>query len=179
MALVNNRRRSSLPSQMSASSHTAEAWVMVTSLSTPSPATTMAQVTRTDMCICGAMAPSRRSSSPLTPVKCDQVAAHIPSPAHTRMPKIVPTRAVVVRMLTPWVRYSTRNMIARLVTTPMSSGSRPMTRAGIMNVQMSHNANPRATTARTPRHLATAMTTTRKMSEKAIIEWFRSKSRNW
>ena len=48
-----------------------------------------------------------------------------------------------------------------------------------MNVQMSHNANPRATTARTPRHLATVMTTTRKMSEKAIIEWFRSKSRNW
>ena len=120
-----NRRRWSGSS--SASSHTADAWVMVTSLSTPSPATMMPHehhrgqrqigrgrgqhvvVLRGDP---GQVGPA---ASPRTPTGRSVIS-----------PKRVPTSAVDVRAEKPWAAYRTTNMIADEPIRPdQRSGSMP------------------------------------------------------
>ena len=75
---------------------------MVTSLSTPSPATMMPQSTTEVSWRLGAAADRTKSSSDATPVKWAQRDAAIPSRAIMISPNSVPTRAVLVRALKPW-----------------------------------------------------------------------------
>ena len=84
------------------SSHTAEAWVMVTSLSTPRPAITMPQVSR----VCRSMPSTTearvRATSSVAPVSLAASVPHKESTTVRTTPATVPSSAVVVRTLIPW-----------------------------------------------------------------------------
>ena len=74
---------------------------MVTSFSTPRPAMMTPHITTERSCRSGAALASRKSSSLDTPVRWVQRVAHQPSAALVIRPKMVPTRAVVVRVEKP------------------------------------------------------------------------------
>ncbi len=86
------------------SSHTAELWVIVTSLSTPSPATMTAQVSRPRKSSPVALRRRFRADSSPSPVSRAASIATTPSAAVTSSPKSVPASAVDVRTETPWAR---------------------------------------------------------------------------
>ena len=74
---------------------------MVTSLSTPSPAITMPQVSSVCRSILAREA-SRRAVSSTSPVRWAAPVPHRASSTVSTIPATVPSRAVVVRMDTPW-----------------------------------------------------------------------------
>ena len=84
------------------SSHTAEAWVMVTSLSTPRPAMTMPQVSSARRLSPGTAAASVSADSSVAPVRFAAPTPHRDSTTVMTTPTIVPSKAVVVRTETPW-----------------------------------------------------------------------------
>ena len=101
MPPVNSRARDS-PGLAACSSHTAEAWVMVTSLRTPRPAMTMPQVSREVRLRPGTRLMSVTEVSSLAPVRLAAPVPHRDSPTVMTTPAKVPSSAVVVRTEIPW-----------------------------------------------------------------------------
>ena len=102
-----------------------------------------------------------------------------PSAAIRISPNRVPTSAVLVRALKPWVAYSTTNMMAEEPISPTMIGFDPATSAGNMNFTRMKPANARPISEAKPRHRATAITTRAKSTVKTINGVRRSKSENW
>lgn len=110
----------------------------------------------------GAVATRSRSSSEPMPVRCVQSVAIAPATAVNAMPNSVPNRAEVVRIETPWARYSTASMMIVEPATATAIAGRPASRAGSTNCRSTSSVIPMPTRAKTPRHRATIATSTAK-----------------
>ena len=90
--------------ETSRSCQIADAWVIVTSLSTPSPATTMPASTSPEKSSVGSYPCSVTVSSLVSPVSRATETATDPMTATSVSPNSVPTSAVVVRAEKPCAR---------------------------------------------------------------------------
>ncbi len=99
-----NSSRREATGESARSSQTAEAWVIVTSLSTPSPASTMPHSSTPRRVAPGARLSRSRACSPLRPVRRVAPVAQAASAPVASSPPRVPSSAVEVRTEMPCAR---------------------------------------------------------------------------
>ena len=159
IALANSRLRF-IVGEAPRSSHTTEAWVIVTSLRTPRPAMMTAATSSSWRLISPANVERIRPPSSTTPVRCAELTDHQPIPAVSAIPVRVPASAALVRRDGPWVVYRTTYMITAEATRATGTAGWPASMAGITKTPTTAPANPSPIRAISPRSRATARTTT-------------------
>ncbi|CPU67363.1 Uncharacterised protein [Mycobacteroides abscessus] len=150
--------------------------MIVTSLSTPMPASTIPHSTTPRMESSGAYCGIHRDSSDVRPVMLAAPDPHQPSTAVSTRPTRVPSSAVDVRAVNPCATYSTTNMTSDDVTSATPSAFCPVRSAGSVNDVMTTNAPASPASAASPRHRATASTTTAYATARTPMGSPRSKS---
>ena len=133
---------------------------MVTSLRTPRPEMMSPQRITPEMEMLEDVFTRVAASWLPTPARLAASVAQAASSAVMANPKMVPRSAVEVRAENPWAKYSTPIMITVDPTKASSSGGFPSTRPGSRKFASTKYAPTSPIRARSPRHLATAMTTT-------------------
>ena len=157
------------PGAAARSSHTAEACVIVTSLSTPNPPTMMPTMSRSWKLIAGASWARSYSFSSANPDRRAAPTANAPSAVVTPRPSSVPASAADVRSDIPCATYKTMNMITVDPASATGMPGLPTMIAGNMKLIRTQAAMTSPTSANRPFQRATAITAATKNTVSTAI----------